>query len=458
MAPVLNSNVFKCVMPIFSNEMISSLPGNVNHIVHKLGNTILSSVYNTVEGTFKKGFLVNNAHCNWKNIEYSFQDSPDDFSILHTECIKGLDTPINNIFTDAENNPRILLQQAVTPNQNGTVNIFDQLYKVTHDYMFSQGNITETNGADFLGLNECTKEEAINTLQNYNTYKDTLIPHESFINTLENTLNRLGISLDNVSPTEIGKHILDQLGKAYTEATTPSTTGNPNNDTNDGGYSGAYIAAVAVGTLVVGAILGYTVKYGWDWYKGRNIKNENLELKYENSKLKLGDKTLEILIEDQAILDEIIGIGNLTDILAILSNPNQDTINLHGQDYDISLLKSKTQDLDKAIIKLNSISNIFANINSLGNTLHIICTLLNGQDTFMTVKSFATLIKESRKTDTKSEEHKNCLEKIFETLLGIDETSNREYHYILEEELQNHEMPLLADGSSPSGSSSIEHC
>ncbi|MCX4084703.1 DUF5460 family protein [Rickettsia hoogstraalii] len=489
MAPVLNIN-FKCVMPIFGNEMVSSLPGNVKYIIHKLGNTILSSVYKTnTEGKFEEGYLVNNTDCNWGNIAESFSKNPDNFAVLHKQCItkSGLDIPINNIFTDAENNPHILLQQAITPHQNGTANIFDQAYKVTLDYMFSQGNITETNGADFLGLNECTKEEAMSVLQKYSTYKKQLTSIETLTNTLQDTLNHLGISqdnaqeagvkifdvlnipvkfttdnlkiileafkitLDDISPTEVGKNILNLLSKPFTEATT-STTERTNDDTNDDGYSGAYIAGVALGTLALGTILGYGIKYVWDRHKGKNIKDKNLELEGENIKLE-GENiklqkdniNLSALIEFQAILDEIIEIGNLTDILAILSKTNQDTINLHGQDYDISLLKSKIQGLDKAIIKLNSVSNICTNINSLGNTLHKICDLLNGKDTFIAIKSFANLIKESRETDIKSEEYKNCLEKIFETLLGIDKTSSGEYTYIPEEELQNHEMPLLAD-------------
>ncbi|MCC8468043.1 MAG: DUF5460 family protein [Rickettsia endosymbiont of Eriopis connexa] len=493
MAPILNIH-FKCVMPIFGTEMVSSLPGNVSHIIHKLSSTIFSSVYSTVEGAFKKGYIVDHAQCNWKNIEQSFSESQNDFSILHQECNNGLNTPINNIFTDAESNPHILLQQTVTPNQNGTANILGQLYKVTNDYMFSQSNITETNGADFLGLNECTKEEAMSVLQNYNAYKETLIPRESFINTLENTLNHLGLSLDNASPIEIGKYILDQLGKTYTEATTASPVNNlrnalerlgvsldnisptemgkyildqlgkaytdpttENDDTNDCGYSVAYIAGVAA----ISTILGYATKYGWDWYKGRNIKNKILEL--ESEKLKLEGKNLQLqmdntnlntLLEFQAVLDEIIEIGNLTDILAMLSKSNQVTI-LHGQDYNISLLKERTQDLDKAIIKLNSVSNICTNINYLGNTLHKICKLLNGKDNFMTIKSFANLIKELRKTDIKSEEHKNCLEKIFETLISIDETSLEVYSYIPEEGLQNHETLLLAAESSDASSSGL---
>lgn len=523
MAPVLNIN-FKCVMPIFGNEMVSSLPGNVSHIIHKLSGTIFSSVYSTVEGAFKKGYMVNNAQCNWKNIEQSFSESPNDFSILHQECNNGLNTPINNIFTGAESNPHILLKQTVTPHQNGTANILGQLYKVTNDYMFSQGDITETNGADFLGLNECTKEEAISALQNYNTYKKQLTSIETLTNILQNTLNHLGISQDNAqevgvkifdvlhipvkfttdnlmvilnatlddaqeagvktfdvlkipvkfttdnlkiileafnvtlddkSPTEIGKNILDLLSKPFTEATI-STTERTNNDTNDGGYSGAYIAGVALGTLAIGTLLGYAAKYGRDWYKGRNIKNENLELEDKNLKLEdeninlqMDNLNLKTLIDFQAILDEIIEIRNLTDIIAILNNSTQNTIDLHVQDYNSSLLK-EIQDLDKAITKLNSVSKICTNINSLGNTLHEICELINGDDTFISIKSFADLIKELRKTDIKSKEYENCLKKIFETVLEIDETSSGEYNYISEEELQIHEMPLLADVSSSS--------
>ena len=105
---LLNIN-FKCVMPIFGNEIVSSLTGNISHIIHKLSGTIFSSIYSTVEGAFKKGYIVDNAQCNWKNIEQSFNEFPNDFSILHQECNNGLNTPINNIFIDAEkNNPHIL--------------------------------------------------------------------------------------------------------------------------------------------------------------------------------------------------------------------------------------------------------------------------------------------------------------------------------------------------------------
>ncbi|AFC73501.1 DUF5460 family protein [Rickettsia montanensis] len=431
MASILNIN-FKCIMPMFGNEIASSLPGNVSHIIHKLSSTIFSSVYSTVEGAFKKGYIVYNAQCNWKNIEQSFNESPNDFSILHQECNNGLNTPINNIFIDAENNPHILLQQAVTPHQNGTASILDQLYKVTNDYMFSQGNITETSGADFLGLNECTKEEAMSALQNYNTYKETLIPRESFINTLENTLNHLGLSLDNVSPTEIGKDILDQLGKAYTD---PTTTERPNDDTNDGGYSGAYIAGVALGTLAVGTILGYCIKYGWDWYKGRNIKNENLDLVMKNKELAFIELIHANFKNNAVILDEVIKINNLHDIIKLAKSIKE---------YEFSILP--LTNLNNEIVKLNSPSAIAINLGSSSGILHEICKSLGGDDSFKTISNFARLITIIRTANPESEEYKESITEIFEIF-------NPRYTDI---DYQNCEMPLLADVSSSYDSSDIE--
>ncbi|AFC70270.1 hypothetical protein A3305_01615 [Rickettsia amblyommatis] len=430
MTSILNIN-FKCVMPIFGNEIVSSLPGNISYIIHKLSGTIFSSVYSTVEGTFKKGYIVDNAQCNWKNIEQSFNEFPNDFAILHQECNNGLDTPINNIFIDAENNPHILLQQTVTPHQNGTASILGQLYKVTNDYMFSQGNITETSGADFLGLNECTKEAAMNALQNYNAYKETLIPRESFINTLANTLNHLGLSLDNVSPTEIGKDILDQLGKAYTD----HTTERPHDDTNDGGYSGAYIAGVALGTLAVGTILGYCIKYGWDWYKGRNIKNENLDLEMQNKELAFVELLHKNFKNNAVILDEVIKINNLHDIIKLAKSIKE---------YEFSILP--LTNLNNEIVKLNSPSAIAINFDSLSGILHEICKSLGGDDSFKTISNFARLITIIRTANPKSEEYKESITEIFEIF-------NPRYTDI---DYQNCEMPLLADVSSLYDSSGIE--
>ncbi len=447
MAPVLNINL-NCFMPIFANEMVSSLPGNTKHTIYKLGNTILSSVYNTVKGSFTNGYLVENIKCNWAGISNHLTDVPNDLSAVIRECT-GIKIPIKSIATYG-NSTSVILEEGKHLLQNTTLVELKECTTTEGEAILQEHNakMLVNNLRDILNHSEITLKNAQEAgVEIFNLLN---IPVKFTTDNLKVILDAFNVTLDDISPTEVGKNILDLLSKPFTEATT-STTEKPNDDTNGGGTWGYVIGTVG---FIAASLM--VAKYGWDRYKGKNIKDKNLELEGENIKLEgkniqlqKDNINLSTLIEFQAILDEIIEIGNLTDILAILSKTNQDTINLHGQDYDISLLKSKIQGLDKAIIKLNSVSNICSNINSLGNTLHKICDLLNGKDTFIAIKSFANLIKESRETDIKSEERKNCLEKIFETLLGIDETSSGEYTYI-PEELQNHEMPLLADVSSSS--------
>ncbi|AFC70829.1 DUF5460 family protein [Rickettsia australis] len=447
MAPILNINL-NCFMPIFANEMVSSLPGNTKHTIYKLGNTIFSLVYNTVKGSFTNGYLVENIKCNWAGIFNHLTDVPNDLSVVIRECT-GIKIPIKSIAT-YENNTSVILEEGKHLLQNTTLVELNECTTTEGAAILQEHNakMLVNNLRDIFNHSEIT----LNNVQEVGVEIFNLlnIPITFTTDNLKVILDAFNITLDNISPTAVGKDILNLLSKTFTEATTP-TTEKPNDDTNGGGYTGAYITATVFGIISI----GFAVKYGWDWYKGKNIKDQNLELEGENIKLEgeniklqKANINLSTLIEFQAMLDEIIGIGNLTDIVAILNTINQDTINLHGQNYDISLLKSKIQGLDKAITKLNSVSNICANINSLGNTLHKICDLLNGKDNFIAIKSFANLIKESRETDIKSEEHKNCLEQVFEMLLGIDETSSGEYTYI--PELPNHEMPLLADVSSSS--------
>ncbi|WP_218460024.1 DUF5460 family protein [Rickettsia sp. TH2014] len=484
MAPVLNLNL-NCFMPIFANEMVSSLPGNTKHTIYKLGNTILSSVYNTVKGSFTNGYLIENIKCNWAGISNHLTDVPNDLSAVIRECT-GIKIPIKSIATYGNSTSVILEEEHLLQNttlvelkgctttegeailqEHNAKMLVNNLRDILNHSEITLKNAQEAGVAIFNLLNIPVKY----TADNLKIIVDTLgiisdnaqeagvaifnllnIPVKYTADNLKVILDAFNVTLDGIPPTEVGKNILDLLSKPFTEATT-STTEKPNEDTNGSGYTGAYITATVFGIIS----LGFAAKYGWDWYKGRNIKNENLELERKN--IKLVDENIELkkdilnlktLIEFRTTLDDIIEIGNLTDILAILSKTNQDTINLHDQDYDISPLKLKIQGLDKAIIKLNSVSNICANINSLGNTLHKICELLNGKGSFISIKSFTNLVTELRKTNIKSEEHKNCLEKIFETLLRIDETSSGEYTYIPEEGLQNHEMPLLADVSSSS--------
>ncbi|ADE30320.1 hypothetical protein rpr22_CDS743 [Rickettsia prowazekii str. Rp22] len=362
---------------------------------------------------------MHNADCNWKNIMQSFTESPNDFSILHQECSSGLNIPINNIFTDTENNTHLLLDQTVTHNQNGTANILGKIYKVTNGYMFSQGDITSTNGANFLGLNQCTEEAAISVLQNYHSYKETLIPRASFINTLAETLNHLGLYLDNISPMEIGKYILDQFGKTYDEPTTEKS----NNDTNCHEYSNSYYYVVALGTLALGSILGYTAKYVWDNYNGKNIKNENIELVRENKQLKFSTLLYENFKNNAFILDEIIKINNLNDIIKLAKSM---------QEFKSSI--SSLTNLNNEIIKLNSPSAIALNLASVSKILHEICDNLKGNDSFTTINNFAKLITMIRTENPDSEEYKASIKEILEIFSS---------HYEEIEEL-NYATPLLA--------------
>ncbi|AAU04203.1 rickettsial conserved hypothetical protein [Rickettsia typhi str. Wilmington] len=410
---------------MFENEIISDLPYNIRHIIHKLSSTIFSSVYSTVEGAFRKGYIVNNADCNWKNIAQSFAESPNDFSILHQECNSGLNIPINNIFTDAENNKHILLDQTVIHNQNGTANILGAIYKVTNNYMFSQGDITSTNGANFLGLNKCTEEEAISVLQNYHSYKATLIPRESFLDTLEKTLNHLGLYLDNISPMEMGKYILDQFGKTYDEPTTEK----PSKDTNYDEYGNYYYYVVALGTLAIGSILGYTAKYVWDHYNG-DIKNKNIELVRENKQLKYDNKQLKfstLLYENfknnACIFDELIKINNLDDLIRLAKSIPE---------FEYSILS--LTNLNNEIIKLSSPSAIAINLPSASKILHEICDNLKGNDSFTTINSFARLITIIRIANSDSEEYKASIKEIFDIFIS---------HYEEIEDL-NYDTPLLA--------------
>ncbi|ABV75360.1 hypothetical protein A1C_05625 [Rickettsia akari str. Hartford] len=433
-------------MPIFANEMVSSLPGNTKHIIYKLGDTIFSSVYNTVKGSFTNGYFVEHMECNWVGISNHLTDVPNDLSAVISECT-GIKIPIKSIVTYG-NNTSLILEEGKHLLQNATLVELSECTTNACEAILQEHNakMLVNHLRDIFNNEEITLNNAQEA--GVDIFNLLNIPITFTTDNLKVILDYFNVTLDARSTTALGNNILDLLSKPFTEAIT-ATTEKPNDETNGGGYTGAYITATVFGIIS----LGFAAKYGWDWYTLGDIKDKNLELEGENIrlegeniKLQKDNINLSTLIEFQAILDEMIDIGNLTDILAILSNTQQDTINLHGQDYDMFLLKSKIQGLDKAITKLNSVSNICVNINSLGNTLHKICDLLNGKDNFIAIKSFTNLIKESRKMDIQSEEHKNCLEKIFETILEIDETSSGVYTYI--PELPDHEMSLLADVSS----------
>jgi len=267
---------FKCVMPIFQNEILSSLSSNTTHIIHKFDSTVLSSVYNTFNGIFHNGFLLVNENCNWQNIKKNLETAVNDLSTLYQECT-GIIIPIHDIISDKETGRTTpILKKEINPT-NDTITIFDQTY-ATNDNIFSLNNKT------YLGLSECTPKFAISILKDY---LQSLIPTtittttttttESSIDILKNALDFYGISLENVSPTQIGKSVLNALNIPFLDPTTTTTTEAPNDGANDGSYTGTYIAIAATTSLALGIALGYGIKYGIDWYKGKNSINHTEE-------------------------------------------------------------------------------------------------------------------------------------------------------------------------------------
>ncbi|MFP3012944.1 MAG: DUF5460 family protein, partial [Rickettsia sp.] len=170
MAPVLNINL-NCFMPIFANEMVSSLPGNTKHTIYKLGNTILSSVYNTVKGSFTNGYLVENIKCNWAGISNHLTDVPNDLSAVIRECT-GIKIPIKSIATYG-NSTSVILEEGKHLLQNTTL----------------------------VELKECTTTEGEAILQEHNA--------KMLVNNLRDILNHSEITLKNAQ--EAGVEIFNLL-------------------------------------------------------------------------------------------------------------------------------------------------------------------------------------------------------------------------------------------------------
>ncbi|MCZ6902541.1 MAG: DUF5460 family protein, partial [Rickettsia endosymbiont of Ixodes persulcatus] len=186
-------------------------------------------------------------------------------------------------------------------------------------------------------------------------------------------LEAFNVTLDDISPTEVGKNILDLLSKPFTEATTP-TTESPNDDTNGDGSWGYVIGAVG---FIAASLM--VAKYGWDWYKGRTKNKEFSQLEYENLKY-------QILNSDKDILDTILKIKDLDDIIKMLDKlentdectqiNNKSIITLTSQDYDLVGLKTIMKNLNQEFKNLNSLDKIFSNINSLGEILNNIYSFI----------------------------------------------------------------------------------
>ncbi|WP_121543629.1 DUF5460 family protein [Candidatus Rickettsia colombianensi] len=423
MAPILNINL-NCFMPIFANEMVSSLPGNTKHIIYKLGNTILSSVYNTVKGNFTNGYLVENIKCNWAGIYTHLTDVPNDLSAIIRECT-GIKIPIKSIVTYG-NSTSVILEEGKHLLQNNTLVELKECTTTEGKAVLQEHNakMLVNNLRDILNHSEITLKNAQEAgVEIFNLLN---IPVKFTTDNLKVILDAFNVTLDDISPTEVGKNILDLLSKPFTEATT-STTEEPNDDTNGGGYAGAYITATVFGLIS----LGFAAKYGWDWYKGRNTKNENLDLVMKNKELAFVELLHENFKNNAVILNEVIKINNLDDIIKLAKSIKE---------YEFLILP--LTNLNNEIVKLNSPSAIAINLDSLSGILHEICKSLGGDDSFQTISNFASLITIIRTANPKSEEYKESITEIFEIF-------NPRYTDI---DYQNCKMPLLADVSSPSDS------
>ncbi|MGX6960819.1 MAG: DUF5460 family protein [Rickettsia endosymbiont of Pentastiridius leporinus] len=312
------SEIAKCIMPVGLSKIVGKLENGMVQAFYQVGNKVYLSVSKQNDGTLDKGYFTENDKCNLPVIG---QSKPD-LSTVHDNC-KGPIYKVSNIIVDSNNNQHnVILEQNVISYQNNTANILGQNYDIVNGNMFSQEDVIK-----FLGLKDCNIETAKTKLQEYNDYLQSLIPTtteatttvESSISVLSRGLEALGISVENLTPTEIGKNILNALNIPFTDPTTTAE------DTNDDGYTGAYIAAGIVGGMAIGTALGYGIKYGIDWYKGKNNtvkhdeENQLLDINSELYKIKdfipslinilkelsEHDEKYEDIEEDQSLNEEV---------------------------------------------------------------------------------------------------------------------------------------------------------
>ncbi|ABV73893.1 tRNA modification GTPase TrmE [Rickettsia canadensis str. McKiel] len=372
MAPVLNINL-KCFMPIFTNEMVSSLPGNTKHIIYKLGNTILSSVYNTVAGSFTNGYLVEHIKCNWAGIFNHLAKVHNDLSVVTQQCTE-IKIPIKSIVTYG-NSTSVILEEGKHLLQNVSLVELKECTTTEGEAILQEHNtkMLVNNLRDILNHLEITLNNA--QAVGENIFNLLNIPVKFTTDNLKIILEDFNITLDDISPREVGKNILDLINKPFTEATTPTTTtASPNDDTN-GNESWGYVIG-AVGFIAASLMLA---KYGWDWYKERTNNKEFAQLEYGNLKY-------QILNSNKDILDTIFKIKDLDDIIKMLDKlentdwctriNNKSIITLTSQDYDLVGLKTTMENLNQEFKNLNSLDKIFSNICSLGKILNNIYSFI----------------------------------------------------------------------------------
>ncbi|WP_341794495.1 MULTISPECIES: DUF5460 family protein [unclassified Rickettsia] len=282
--------VFKCVMPVGLTEITSNLGNNMKYAISQIASKTFLSVYTTNDdGEFREGYSANILSCDLPQI---YKDSKQEGASLTTvfkNC--GNRNAIHEIagLINEDGQNHVILNQAATVSQNDTATVLDELYEVMDTRLSSNGTIS------YLGLEDCSPETANNALQQFKDYLISLIPTTTTTTTTTTTespidkgwdiKNHLNITSNDAY--EAGKKFLHMLGVSVPDTTTPPTTaGTPNDDTNDGGYTAAYIITTLAGGIVLGGLLGYGIKRGIDWYKGKNKINhdeENLLLETSNN-------------------------------------------------------------------------------------------------------------------------------------------------------------------------------
>ncbi|MCZ6902083.1 MAG: tRNA modification GTPase TrmE, partial [Rickettsia endosymbiont of Ixodes persulcatus] len=194
-------------MPIFANEMVSSLPGNTKHIIYKLGHTILSSVYNTVEGSFTNGYLVENIKCNWSGIFNHLTKVHNDLSAVTEQCT-GIKIPIKSIVTYG-NSTSVILEEGKHLLQNDTLVELKECTNTAGEAVLREYNakMLVNNLRDTLNHLEITLNNAQEVgVKIFNLLN---VPVKFTNDNLKIILEAFNVTLDDISPTEVGKNILD---------------------------------------------------------------------------------------------------------------------------------------------------------------------------------------------------------------------------------------------------------
>nr|WP_253308238.1 DUF5460 family protein [Rickettsia endosymbiont of Ceutorhynchus assimilis] len=218
---------FSCLIPIFKNEIFSTLVGNTKQGFHHLGNKVYTSIF-TEDNKKISGIFVESIKCNFNNLIKQLNDA-NPFA-LQTNCENLVN--IKDIFTNDDTQKFLILEQHTTV-ENDTANILGKSYNVT-DNVISLNDI-----ASFLGLEDCTTESALRAVQDY---LFSLIPTTTTTTTTTELINTT-IAANNLT-TEYNPAL--------------------NND-ESGTEINPYliVGAAATTTLLIGGCIGTAIGYYW---------------------------------------------------------------------------------------------------------------------------------------------------------------------------------------------------